>query len=227
MERDQVLEAVEAEGAQASEILLSLDEADFDRPTRCRPWSVRALLAHLLVASNRLPTMLAGPRPRDATISAARYYRSDRRFGPDATTTRVAAATDDAASFASGHALAEAFDRAWREMLALAGAEPSGRVVRTRWDDDMSLSDFLVTRVVELAVHGLDLADGLDRRPWLTPAAAGVVAQLLVGDESIGSLPALGWDQLALIEAATGRRVVSEAESTLLAQHAVRWLTFG
>ncbi|EFL12981.1 predicted protein [Streptomyces sp. C] len=31
------------------------------------------------------------------------------------------------------------------------------------------VSQFLVTRVVEVAVHGLDLAEGLGRDPWLTP----------------------------------------------------------
>ncbi|MEU2020510.1 hypothetical protein ABZ541_31210, partial [Micromonospora sediminicola] len=32
--------------------------------------------------------------------------------------------------------------------------------------------EFLRTRVVEVAVHGLDLADALDRSPWTTPGTS-------------------------------------------------------
>ncbi len=227
MERDRVLEALAAETERVAGAMADVSENDFDRPTRCPPWSVRDLLAHLLVASSRLPTMLVEPQPLEADVSAAGYYRSDRRFGRDATTARIAAATDDAAAFASGQALAEALDGACREMLALAQAEPPERLVRTRWGDAMSLSDFLVTRVAELGIHGLDLADGLDCAPWLTKSAADVIEELLLGDTRIDSVPGLGWDQLTLIGAATGRRPVSDTESAQLTGHGVRWLTFG
>src|SRR6202035_6001180 len=58
------------------------------------------------------------------------------------------------------------------------------RVLRPRHGDLMLLTGFLRTRVVELAVHGLDLAIGLDRDPWLTPEAASVVADLVLPDGS-------------------------------------------
>lgn len=222
-----MLDALAAEGAQIAEVMLGLGEDDFDRPTRCRPWTVGELLAHLLVATNRLPVMLAETPPAESNVSAAGYYRSDRRFGPEATATRVATATDDAATFAGGHPLAQAFDGAWREIVALARAEPPERLVRTRWGDNMSLVDFLVTRVAELGIHGMDLADALGHDPWLTVPAADVIEWLLLGDTALDSVPGLGWDQRTLIESATARRPVSDAEGTLLADHGVRWLTFG
>jgi hypothetical protein len=58
----------------------------------------------------------------------------------------------------------------------LCRAEPEGHVVRTRHSDPMLLSEFLLTRVVEVAVHGLDLADALSasrspgRKPWTSAA---------------------------------------------------------
>jgi len=222
-----VLDALEAEGARAAEVMLGVGEEDFGRPTRCEPWSVRALLAHLLVASNRLPAMLAESPPPEALVSAAGYYRPDVRFGRDATRTRIATATGDGATFATGHALAEVFAGACREMVAVARAEAPGRLVRTRWGDVMLLSDFLVTRVAELGIHGLDLAQGLGCDPWLTPPAAEVIERLLLGDTPADSVPGLGWDRLTLIEAATGRRPVSDAEHGLIADHGVGWLTFG
>jgi len=227
VQRDQMLEALRAETERVAGVMAGVSEDDFDRTTRCRPWSVRDLLAHLLVASNRLPAMLAEPQPPEADVSAAGYYRSDRRFGGDATRTRIASASDVASSFASGHVLVRELTGACREMLALAGNEPPERLVRTRWGDAMSLVDFVVTRVAELGIHGLDLADGLGRSPWLTTSAADIIEELLLGEARVDSVPGLEWDQLTLIYAATGRRPVSDTEKALLTGHGVHLLTFG
>ncbi len=90
-----------------------------------------------------------------------------------------------------GHALAIDFDQTWRRQYERVVVASPRRVVRTRHGDLMLLGDFLVTRVVELGVHGLDLAAALDRAPWLTPQAAGVVAELLMvagGTETLDPL---------------------------------------
>jgi uncharacterized protein (TIGR03083 family) len=198
--------ALEAEGERLSRAALTVDEDDFDRPTRCEPWSVRDLLAHVLEASNRLPAMLAGPPPPRADVSASGYYRPDERFSESANAARVAAAGDDAAGFATGHDLVLALDAAWREMLSLARVEAPSRVVATRWGDAMLLTDFLATRVVELAVHGLDLAAALDTEPWLSPEAAAVVLDVVGGSGGAGAPPRGAPDPVAFIEVATGRR---------------------
>jgi uncharacterized protein (TIGR03083 family) len=222
--RGDVLDGLTAEGGRLAAVMLELAEDDFGRPTACVPWTVAELLAHVVVASDRLPDVLAEPEPAHASIAAADYYRPDERFSSAANQVRVAAARHDAAA-STGHALAERFDAAWREMVELAAAQPATRVVRTRWGDAMLLTDFLVTRVVEIAVHGLDLAAGLDRQPWTTPQAAVLVAQLLLGPRATGALATLGWDSSALIRKATGRASLSDAEARLLAEHGVRRLT--
>lgn len=53
-------------------------------------------------------------------------------------------------------------------MIASCQREPDERVVKTRHGDAMLLSDFLSTRVLELAVHGLDVADAVGAEPWLS-----------------------------------------------------------
>ncbi|RUL95331.1 hypothetical protein EG812_02330 [Verrucosispora sp. FIM060022] len=124
-----------------------------------------------------------------------------------------------------GGGLGEDFDRAWRAALAAVEANPPDRVVRTRHGDAMTVTEFLRTRVVEVGVHGLDLAAALDRPPWLTTAASRVIADLLTAGRF---LPAeLGWDRLTLIAKVTGRMPCSPAEQAALARVGLPLLAFG
>lgn len=76
----------------------------------------------------------------------------------------------------------------------------------------MRPQDYLPTRVVEVAVHGLDIADALDTEPWLTPAAERVVFSVLI--DLLGCEPSktLEWTALDLIERGTGRKLLSADE---------------
>lgn len=114
-----------------------------------------------------------------------------------------------------------------RTVLAVCRAEPAGRIVRTRHGDAMLLADFLTTRVVELAVHGLDVADAVGRRPWLTAAAADHLRDLLFGPDRRAAVAALGWDPVTVLRKATGRDPVSGPERTALARAGLRALTLG
>ncbi|MEW2144044.1 maleylpyruvate isomerase N-terminal domain-containing protein, partial [Micromonospora vinacea] len=117
------------------------------------------------------------------------------------------------------------FDRAWRGTEAAVAAAPPDRVVRTRHGDAMRLGEFLRTRVVEVGVHGLDLAAALGRSPWLTPSAAVVVAELLTGGRPAPA--GLGWDRLTLICKTTGRAAVTAPERAMIDAAGFRWLAFG
>ena len=124
--------------------------------------------------------------------------------------------------------MAADFERAWLEARAAVQAAPPDRVVRTRHGDLMLLADFLRTRVVELAVHGLDLAIGLDRDPWLTPEAASVVADLVLPDGSATGLrQRLAWDHATLIAKVTGRQSLTPAESEVIQAEHIHWLALG
>jgi hypothetical protein len=124
--------------------------------------------------------------------------------------------------------MATDFERAWLEALPAVQAVPPDRVVRTRHGDLMLLTDFLRTRVVELAVHGLDLAIGLDRDPWLTPEAARVVADLVLPDGSAAGLrQRLAWDHATMIAKIAGRQPLTPAESDVVEAEHIRWLALG
>jgi hypothetical protein len=91
----------------------------------------------------------------------------------------------------------------------------------------MLLAEFLRTRVLELAVHGLDLAAALDHGPWMTAAAAGVTEDLLLPAAAAGLRAETGWDQVTLIAALTGRRPLTPAETQLIQSSGAGRLALG
>lgn len=171
--------------------------------------------------------MLDAPPPDKAEVSAVEYYRPDDRFAPQTNTARIALAQDHVARQASGAALADDFAATWQRVDRLCRAEPEDRVVRTRHEDAMLLSQFLVTRVVEVAVHGLDLAEALGREPWLTPQAADAVLELLLGPDRMTATLELDWDQPKFLRKVTGREPLDAAETAQVERLGIRWLTLG
>jgi uncharacterized protein (TIGR03083 family) len=198
---------------------------EWEHATRCDPWSVRELLGHVCVALGWVPGMLAGAAPLRAEISAAEYYRPDQRFSAATNATRIELGRQRVADLDAA-ALVAAFGNVWRDVEARCRREADDRVVRTRHGDAMSLSSFMLTRVVEVAVHGLDLADALERDPWLTRPAADLVLGLLIGD-GVSRATAVGWDQVRLLRKATGRSPLSAEESEQLTGLGVHWLALG
>jgi hypothetical protein len=81
----------------------------------------------------------------------------------------------------------------------------------------MLLTEFLRTRVLELAVHGLDLAAAIQCPPWMTGPAAYVTEELLLPAEAAAGLrEEAGWDRVSLVATLTGRRPASTAEAQLI-----------
>ncbi|CAM5457601.1 Mycothiol-dependent maleylpyruvate isomerase metal-binding domain-containing protein OS=Streptomyces aurantiogriseus OX=66870 GN=GCM10010251_20890 PE=4 SV=1 [Streptomyces aurantiogriseus] len=207
--------------------LSDLSEKDWERPTRCEPWRVRELLSHIHVVVGWLPVMLAAPAPPHAEISAAEYYRPDDRFAPQTNAARIELAQQHAAAPVRGAALVKDFAALWQQVDRLCQAQPHGRVVRTRHGDAMLLSEFLLTRLVEVAVHGLDLADALEQEPWLTHAAGELIAGLLGGPDPADMARELGWDTARLVRKASGREPLEGQEAVQVERLGLQWLTLG
>nr|WP_304454298.1 maleylpyruvate isomerase N-terminal domain-containing protein [Nocardiopsis sp. YSL2] len=213
-ERDEVLRALVSETDALEGVLSHLSEAEAVVPTRCEPWDVAALSAHTVRAMLQVEPMLdeAPPGPGTALVSAAGYYTPDVRFSPEVNGERVRSAVEAAARRADAAEPGRVLRERWRPLVARLAAEDGDRVVVTRHGDPMRLTDFLVTRVVEAVVHGLDVADALGREPWSSREGSGVAARLLFGGADMVAvervLPGAGGGgagTVAAVRAVTGR----------------------
>ncbi|GAA1622349.1 maleylpyruvate isomerase N-terminal domain-containing protein [Georgenia ruanii] len=214
-----------AEAAAMVAALRRVPDAEWSRPTRCAPWDVRGLLGHVHVVLGWLPPMLDDAAPPSPAVTAAGYYRPDGRFDPSTNARRVALGRDQAGEHRSPAQQLAAFDAHVVAVVARCLREPPDRVVRTRHGDAMLLADFLTTRVLEVAVHGLDLADALAAQPWLTAAAASHLRPLWLDDPTVPA--ALGWDGAQMLRKVTGRAGLEPAEAVALEAAGVRSLALG
>jgi uncharacterized protein (TIGR03083 family) len=215
-----VVDVLAAECEAVTTLLLDLDEHDFHRPTRCPPWDVRHLTAHLYRDFERIPIALAHPARQQPDTDRVGYWRSyDPATNQQRTQARAAAI---AARYATGRRLARSFHTLWRDALGQATRVDHDQVVVT-WGPVMRLEDFLATRIVEIAVHGLDLTDALARSPVLTPAAGQAVVEVLYALLGAGLPGELGWNQVVFIDKATGRAELTDAERDRLGNLATRF----
>jgi uncharacterized protein (TIGR03083 family) len=220
------LDAFRDEAGAFVKALGGLDAQAWRRPTRCIPWQVRGRVGHVIISLARVPEMVHAPAPDRPDATPTSYYRADDRFSTTANAERVQIANDRG----TGHDAATLVRDVADVVQAVASSclkEPTDRVVRTPHGDAMLLTDFLTTRVVELAVHGLDVADAVSREPWLTTSAAEHLHELLFGQDWPTAFAALKWDPVTLLRKTSGRADVTAKESAELTSLGLRALTLG
>lgn len=224
-----VADALAAEAAALQGVVSGLTETDLSGASPCPPWMIGELLCHVLMGTDRISQALSQPADDSGPlISTVQYYRPDKRFSASTNADRIETARTLATRLGNPDAIAAELDRRCRESIELLTTAPADRTVRTRHGDRMLLTDFAGTRVVELAVHGLDLAIGLGRRPWMTVAAADVLIGLLLPDGGANQLCArLNCDRAGLIARLTGRVALSATEKQLLAGSGFTRLALG
>ena len=227
--QDAVSAALDAEAAALLTIAFGLTDADVHQASPCPPWTIIELECHVLIGAGRIGQALAEPERSDGPlISTTEYYRRDERFSAATNADRIESARALARRLPGPGEIAAELDRRCRESAELLAAAPADRTVITRHGDRMLLSDFARTRVVELAVHGLDLAQGLSRPSWLTSEAADVLDDLLLPAGGSSQLCRdLACDRAGLIARLTGRISLSRAEQQVLHDAGIRCLAFG
>ncbi|WP_017591611.1 maleylpyruvate isomerase N-terminal domain-containing protein [Nocardiopsis potens] len=227
MDRTETVAALDTEIRELTGTLQGLTEEEARRPTRCAPWDVAALAEHTVGAVHRLAVVLDGAAPARAEVSALGYYSPDVRFSDRVNRERVDSAMHAAALRADPGEPGRALEAVWLEVEPRLLSAPAGRTVLTRHGDAMLLDDFLVTRVVELLLHGLDLADALERGPWTTAGALAIVERLLFGGAGPRPLGAVGLTALDAVRAATGRALPGRPGREALDGARVNFLALG
>jgi uncharacterized protein (TIGR03083 family) len=212
---NEALTALRQETRALSTVLHELNPTQFTQPTNCPPWNLQELIVHMatsITIRNPFPTA----DPQSTVASAADYYRRPERDTPAYRQRNV-----DQTRQLSRTVLADAlpapwFDQISREALARLGDDDLDRAVLIPDRDPMRLADWVVTRVISIAAHSLDVAITLDRQPWTTRPALTIIRPVFV--DLLGAEPPklLQWDDRALLETATGRRALTDPERALL-----------
>jgi hypothetical protein len=157
--------------------------ASWDSASVLREFSVAGLAGHLARQVLAVPRVLAQPVPADRPVSLLDHY---------ARVTWIDTGLDDEANVeirrggegeaADGPAaLAAKTGTTVGALRSALPAEPAGRLVRPSWVSwTLTLDDFLITRMMEIAVHSDDLALSAGvATPALPPSVLDPVLDLL------------------------------------------------
>lgn len=183
-------------------VIAAVNPADLARPTRCDDWSLELLLAHLVRGVDRLRAYLAEDFPTEPPSIGWLSYWTTIAVVADS-----ASITERARQFAAD-VNNRAVGRVWKDVheraLQVVHAAPPDRGVPTPFGV-LRLDHYLPTRVLEVAVHGLDVRHAMDLEEVVTPEALSITAtvldNLLPGDRAPGHE-----EDLTFVLAATGRR---------------------
>jgi hypothetical protein len=143
----------------------------WDAPSALARMRVGALAAHLAGQLTQVPPVLDAPVVHERISLAEHFARStwtDGDLDSDVNTYIRRTAEEDAA--AGPVVLRAAAGAALATLRRRLPAEPADRVIQLPWGPwALSLDDFLITRLLELAVHGDDLAASLAVEPPALP----------------------------------------------------------
>jgi uncharacterized protein (TIGR03083 family) len=212
MSSHRTIEAFIAECLALSGVLQSLTPEDLARATNCPPWTLHELVVH--IADSITVPDLGIPRPAEGLPpgSAADYYRrperrTDQYRGSNVERTRTHAAA------LPPETTAALFRDAWhRTSRAFAESDLDQPIEAAGLA--MPLGDYLLTRLMSVAAHGLDVAITLERTPWTTQPALKALRPVLV--DLLGEVPPITWTDQDLLELGTGRRPLTEIERDAL-----------
>jgi uncharacterized protein (TIGR03083 family) len=214
------LDALDAEAAALSAVIRTLTPGDLATTTNCPPWTLHELIVHIAdsirVGDRPLPDAPSGERPR----TAADYYRRPERDTDAYRQRNVEHAQTSAATVPDAVAR---FDGEAAHTLDVLRRDDTARVVLIPRIGPMVLADWIVTRVIAVAAHALDVAITLDRPPWTTDAALLVTRPVFI--DLLGDRPPDNprWTGPGFLAAATGRRPVSDADRDELGRLADRF----
>ena len=213
------IEAFDAECLALTRVLQPLTSEDLMRPTNCPPWTLHELVVHI-ADSIRLPDAGRAPSPNVLPPgSAADYYRRPERDSVEYRVGNVERTRQSAAKIPPDASPA-LFNDVWqRTSHTLKRSNLDQRIDAA--GRAITLEKYVLTRLMSVAAHGLDVAITLSRPAWTTRAALRALRPVLV--DLLSEDPPLDWTDLDLLELGTGRRPLTAAESEMVGPLAARF----
>lgn len=212
------LEALDAECDALACTLDDLGSDDFQRPTNCPPWTLHELVIHI-AWSIRMPDHFPLASADTPLSSAADYYRRPERNTEEYRTGNVERTRTAASKVAMG-AAAEVFRESWQRATRIFGQHEPRQPITIR-ERPLTTESYLLTRLISIAAHGVDVAITLGREVWTTPAALRAVRPVLV--DLLGDEPPASWSDQDLLEIGTGRRPLESSDRVGLGPRADRF----
>lgn len=200
-------------------VVTGRDDADLQRPTRCRGWLVADLLFHLLCDAQRALVALATPADGPPDVDDVSYWRSFPAGGDGDGARHAWWARRSAAAFDRPSGVVRIWtDTAPAAVRAAAAADPAGHV-RTQ-DHVLRVPDFLATLTTEAVIHHLDLVLDLPDAPAPGPLACRVAALTMDGLLSDDAVRPGDWDDAEYLLKAAGREPLSDRDRAQLGEAA-------
>ncbi|MFG1778889.1 maleylpyruvate isomerase N-terminal domain-containing protein [Micromonospora sp. NPDC049048] len=196
-------------------VVADLDDADLQRPTRCRGWLVADLLFHVLCDAQRALVALASPTDGPPDVDDVSYWRG---FPPDGDDARHAwCARRSAAAFDRPHGIVRLWaDTAPAAVRAASVADPDGHV--TTQGHVLRVPDLLATLTTEAVVHHLDLVLDLPGAPLPGALATGVAVTTMDGLLSDDAVRPAAWSDAEYLLKATGRMPLTDRDQLELGE---------
>jgi uncharacterized protein (TIGR03083 family) len=170
----QVRDAYERGAEDFLDAVRSVPDEGWGRPA-LGAWTVRELVAHTLRAFTTVEAYLGAEPSVDRPLAdAAEYYRVVLA-DPSIHSAVLARGRDAGRDLTDPVGMSETVVQ---RVLGLVAGAADDDVVQT-FAGQITLAEYLATRVVEVAVHTLDLQRALGQRPHLHPDTSEVVLQLL------------------------------------------------
>lgn len=193
------VDALDAAYGGLSGLMVSLDEAQSWRSTRCPGWVVRDLVLHLLGDAQRGLVALATPAEEVPDRDAVTYW-VDAPGAPDPESRGIRALRSMASQSSLGYLTSTYVETAAAVRVLARRTSPEGTVATQ--NHVLRVDDLLSTLVVEAAIHHLDMIVDLDY-PGPADAALAVVRSTL--DGLLGRVTPAAWPDTDWALVATGR----------------------
>ena len=204
-----------------SAALHDASDHELDYISNCPPWTLAELVVHT-ADSVRFTDFPAAPEEA-ARREAADYYRRPERSTTEYRQRNVERAQRHAQTLLARTAAPVYFESMLQSIVAWADEIDLERLVEIDGIGAMRLGDWLVTRVISVAAHGLDVALTLTRPSWTTAQALHVMTPVFVSLLGAEPPPGLGWDDQRFFEIGTGRRPLADRERDELGPGADRF----